>query len=195
MLRSSSNRQRQTTVDVGDFAAKGSGFRYLKSECPICNGARKKQDCRESRLTGLIHCMAGLSAPSGWRETGVDSQGFVMYAAGEGQTDPREFERRRLEREQRQQQQARRTAESLPNHERDRQFRQVAKHSGLSTKHRQNLLNRDYTADQIERAYSHKVCSGLGLMGRLSLVFRLTCLVRMHRGTSVTWAAGWRSGL
>jgi len=154
MSRSSTN-QRQQATEIGGAAGSrsSSGFKYLrKGECPICSGA--KVGCRESKDSGKIHCRSGLPAPSGWRETGVDAHGFVMYAEGEGQSDPREFERRRLEREQRQQQQARRTAESLPTQERDRQFRQIAKHSGLSTKHRQNLLNRGYTVDQIDRAYS-----------------------------------------
>ncbi|MBD1929969.1 hypothetical protein H6F74_27630, partial [Trichocoleus sp. FACHB-90] len=55
-----------------------SNFLPLKGNCPVCNGIRK--DCRQSKSTGLVHCLNSVANPSNYLFRGTDKLGFGMWA-------------------------------------------------------------------------------------------------------------------
>lgn len=133
-----------------------ANFRPLKSGCPVCSGARRKQDCRENIQTGLIHCRHDvIGTPPGFKFVGVDKIGFNMWAADEGrERDSSLWETQRLqqatERERLLALERERDAQGLGVDERDRNIRRIHAQIGLSTRHRQNLRDRGLTDSQID---------------------------------------------
>ncbi|HEY9876860.1 MAG TPA: hypothetical protein V6D29_00330 [Leptolyngbyaceae cyanobacterium] len=116
-----------------------SDFRYLKSNCPICEGARRDKDCRQSIRTGAVHCRAVDVNPTGWQPTGCDAHGFRIWVESANAVNPDYWAEQEIRRQQQQQLQAEQRKKLLSATERDRQFRQVAKLSGLAIRHRQAL--------------------------------------------------------
>jgi hypothetical protein len=128
-------------------------FTYLKGNCPVCNGARK--DCRQSN--SLIHCRDTQASPSSFHCIGEDSLGFLLWTENSGNSDDWQNrlelrEQRRREREQAKREQNQRV---LSTKDRDRQFRSIARHSGLKQFHRAKLADRNLSDSQIQLAYQH----------------------------------------
>lgn len=117
-----------------------AAFKYLKAACPICEGQRR--DCRQSTTTEAIHCRANTTPPVGYEPTGTDTQGFTIYVLGAKAADPSYWADRERQKQQRAQAAKAALEKLLTIPQRDRQFRQVAKHSGLATRHRQQLQQR-----------------------------------------------------
>jgi hypothetical protein len=128
-------------------------FKALGRNCPVCAGTRT--DCRESG-SGLIHCRAGQDVP-GWRFVGEDAIGFGMYSDAPQTSDPVALEQYRKSAADRKAaialERLLNAERALSADERSSQFRLVARHSGLSTKHRAKLEKRGYTPEQIQRRY------------------------------------------
>ena len=112
--------------------------------CPVCDNARK--DCRRSERTGLIHCRAEVEPPNGLRFVGIDEIGFGMFAEGD---------RPSIERKVRPAVKPQSSINVLTNDERDRQFRQIAKHAGLATSHRENLIGRELSSAFTQECYEN----------------------------------------
>jgi len=125
-----------------------NGFSYLKQNCPVCDGARK--DCRRNCETGIIHCRDTQTNPLGFQFIGEDSLGFYMWVEGNECPSYDDLERRKKEQESRHKEQLK---QLLPVQARDRQFRIIARHLGLSLSHRQKLQNRGLAPETIEWAY------------------------------------------
>jgi hypothetical protein len=122
-----------------------TSFNY-RIDCPICHGARK--DCRESS-TGLIHCLSGENPPPGWRFLGQDRIGFGLYGQGD-RLDSTDLERYKAEREQARAERLEAARATLPNNDRDRHYRRIARAQGLSLSHRANLKQRGLTPGEID---------------------------------------------
>ena len=120
--------------------------RFRRGDCPICQGERKTKDCRQSPK-GLIHCRSGKDAPPGWHFLGEDKIGFGLYAPGTHQSSSHTPLPVRP---------TKKTIDVLSDQERDRQFRQIAKHSGLSSNHRTKLKQRGLSPATIEQWYQNK---------------------------------------
>lgn len=135
-----------------------STFLQLKRDCPICSGARR--DCRQSRDTGFIHCRDAQANPVGFRFIGEDSIGFFMWAEDSQVEAPDWQDKLEARRQKQQAEQQQKLKRVLPVAERDRQFRSVARHSGLSVRHRSKLEQRGLSPDLIEQAYNQSLlCS------------------------------------
>lgn len=117
-----------------------AAFKYLKNDCPICAGARR--DCRQSTTTEAIHCRAEVTPPAGYEPTGTDTQGFTIYVLGAKAADPNYWAERERQKQQRAQQAKAALEKLLDVPQRDRQFRTIARHSGLATRHREALEKR-----------------------------------------------------
>ncbi|MUG98930.1 hypothetical protein F7734_44205 [Scytonema sp. UIC 10036] len=127
------------------------GFLPLKKGCPICGGLRK--DCRQSQATDLVHCRAGVDAPSGWRFVGEDTLGFAMFAVDDGRSPEqlREVRRRQLaDRQLWEEQRKKELAKALPAKERDGAIRVLSRNLGLTIEHRKKLRDRGLTNEQID---------------------------------------------
>lgn len=131
-----------------------SGFTPLKRDCPICNGERA--DCRQSRLTDLIHCRDSQAAPTEYVFRSLDSLGFKMWALQTEATDisvaQREEWRRQkeLEKQQRLKAEAQHRSQLLSESERDRDIRKLLDQLGLDQRHRQDLQRRGLSDEQIK---------------------------------------------
>jgi len=122
-------------------------FQPLKKGCPICNGARK--DCRQSLLTGLIHCRDDEANPRDYIHRGKDTNGFNMWAYkpdAESWTDDKRREYRE-QREREKQLERERHARSLSPIERDREIRKILNQLTLSDSDRILLKSRRYLTD------------------------------------------------
>ncbi|MGG6265464.1 hypothetical protein ACQ4M3_05600 [Leptolyngbya sp. AN03gr2] len=124
-------------------------FRMLKRDCPVCQGARR--DCREHISTGRIHCRDLDANPPGFRYVGEDSLGFLMWIDADSNQNSATSQRDRSEI---------RKALTVPLRpvlsveERDRQFRRICFQSGYpASRHRQDLIRRGLSEEQIERAH------------------------------------------
>lgn len=123
------------------YRPSSSGFTYLQGNCPVCSGARR--DCRQSNASGLIFCR-GQATNSSWGFIKEDSNGFGIYKNGlKGDrsytyqpTLPKPVKNR------------------LSDPERSRQFKQIAKHSGLSSQHRAKLEHRGLNSTTIDTFYT-----------------------------------------
>jgi hypothetical protein len=126
-------------------------FTYFKGRCPVCNGVRK--DCRQSKITNLVHCRADLSiVPPGWQPKGQDQWGFEMYAESSEQLDSVAWRLRQQERElQRQREKEELTRGALPPADRDKAIRRIHRYFGLALLHRQNLRARGLCDVHIDR--------------------------------------------
>jgi hypothetical protein len=179
-------------------------FISLKSNCPICSGARR--DCRQNTQTNLIHCRHNASSPLGFRFVGVDKIGFNMWAADDGrERDSYLWEARRQqradERERRLAAEAERYKQLLDADERDHNIRRIHIHLGLSTQHRQNLRDRGLTDAQIEAGKFFSIApwqevtainsrlAGVDLYGRKLLIAEsgFACPVWDIQGRIVGW--------
>jgi hypothetical protein len=116
-----------------------AAFKYLKRACPVCDGMRN--DCRQSATTGAVHCRAD-ATPTGWEATGFDSQGFTIYVLGKDASDPAYWAERQRRREESKKAAQDALAQLLTIPQRDRMYRTVAGHSGLTQQHRQQLEQR-----------------------------------------------------
>jgi hypothetical protein len=68
---------------VNKYGLMAYTWRYLKRNCPVCNGVRR--DCRENTSTGLIHCRCDeVSSVPGLKFVGQDVLGFNMWAPDTG---------------------------------------------------------------------------------------------------------------
>jgi transcriptional regulator with XRE-family HTH domain len=127
-------------------------FTPLKSNCPVCNGARK--DCRQSRSSNLIFCRYTDANPIGFKFIKEDVHGFGVWAEAKAdewsQEQREEYQRRKRERERFEQQQLSDTL-SIP--DRNRAIKKLHKYLGLGSKHRENLRERSLTDAQIEAGY------------------------------------------
>ncbi|NEQ96391.1 MAG: hypothetical protein F6K30_06655 [Cyanothece sp. SIO2G6] len=121
----------------------GRWERFTRGDCPICAGARKDRDCRRSPQ-GLVHCRSGLEPPAGWVYRGEDTLGFGLYAPGQGDSSFTPPPKPPISGPQ---------WRVLGATERDRQFRQIARHSGLSHKHRTKLQKRGVEGETIQAWY------------------------------------------
>ena len=132
-----------------------SGFISLGRNCPICNGARKKKDCRQNQDTKVVHCRARLDAPPGWHYKKEDAIGFGMYGLGDRPSSYSDEERiwkaqeARI-REEKQEKELR--AGALPVDQRDVAIRKIWRYQGLSPEHRGLLRQRGLTDPGIEKA-------------------------------------------
>jgi hypothetical protein len=127
-------------------AVRGGQFQYFRrGECPACSGARR--DCRQNRSTGIVYCRDTQASPQGWQFVGEDSIGFYMWVEDEGNDRPQ----RSIEFQPRQHKQK---AVTLSIQQRDRQFKIIARHSGLSLLHRAKLQERGLTREAINQAYA-----------------------------------------
>lgn len=182
-----------------------NSFRPLKTNCPICSGARR--DCRQNSQTDLIHCRHDvIGAPPGFRFVGISSIGFNMWAADDGREgDSSEWEAQRqqraAERERRLAAEATRYAQSLDVDERDRNIRRIHAQLGLSTRHRQNLRDRGLTDVQIEAGKFFSIApwqevtginprlAGVDLYGRKLLISQsgFACPVFDLQGRIISW--------
>lgn len=126
-------------------------WRYLKRDCPVCNGARK--DCRENTHTGLIHCRYDeVSSVPGLKFTGLDALGFNMWAPDDWREGWKEAEWERVRLAKRKRQSSEPQLSRLSIQERDRQFRSVLllKVTTLSIRHSSHLqLERQLIPDEI----------------------------------------------
>ncbi|MBD2025241.1 DEAD/DEAH box helicase family protein [Leptolyngbya sp. FACHB-711] len=128
----------------------------LKRECPICEGARR--DCRKiTYLNGgisseVIHCRSEDANPIGYTFTRIDRWGFGMWIRAE-EAEKQQQKNQRPEKQQRQEQA--KNLLSIP--DRNRQYKAVARHSGLSLEHRRKLADRGLLTEQIEAAYSQSL--------------------------------------
>lgn len=119
-------------------------FRSLKGDCPICQGDRK--DCRKNTTTQIIHCRDLKATPVGFRFLGEDTIGFSMWIADSQSSTPIDRAPQRIEPSQ--------PRQTLSVEERDRQFRQICRSAGYpATRHRQSLIDRGLTSEQIEWAH------------------------------------------
>ena len=135
-------------------------WRYLKRNCPVCNGVRR--DCRENTSTGLIHCRCDeVSSVPGLKFVGQDVLGFNMWApdtgAEIGYSASLEFQReyRRTKKEQ----QVSRFTHCLSVQERDRQFRLVLqwKATTLTPRHVSHLIEkRQLITDEVNWLITQK---------------------------------------
>jgi hypothetical protein len=115
------------------------GFQYLKSRCPVCEGARK--DCRQS--TKRVHCRSGTEENNGWHRVGEDRQGFGLYS----QSIPQDWQppEKVIPIETK-------TQLSLSIPELDQTYRRIADRTGqLTYRHRVDLGKRGLTPEQIDR--------------------------------------------
>ncbi|MEM9218520.1 MAG: hypothetical protein AAGD25_29790 [Cyanobacteria bacterium P01_F01_bin.150] len=117
--------------------------RFKHGDCPICQGQRKKKDCRQSP-NSTVHCRSRLNPPPGWQFIGEDDLGFGMYKEGaeDARANPLHVKKTKKTK-----------LEVLDNQSRDRQFRQIAKHSGLSQPHRTKIEKRGISPATIEKWY------------------------------------------
>ena len=127
--------------------SSGQWTRFQRGECPICQGQRKKRDCRQSS-NGTVHCRSLLDAPPGWQFIGQDSIDFGMYREGNNENHASLAGTKKTKRK---------NLEVLNNQQRDRQFRQIAKHSGLSHQHRTKLEQRNLSPSTIEQWYQKRL--------------------------------------
>lgn len=184
-----------------------ANFRPLKQNCPICLGARRKQDCRQNSQTNLIHCRHDTVVPPlGWRFVGADQIGFNMWAADDGRSrDSSEWENQRrqqaAEKERRLAAEAEHHAQSLSVDERDRNIRRIHAQIGLSTRHRQLLRDRGLTDAQIDAGKYFSIApwqevtginsqlAGVDLDGRKLLIGQLgyACPVWDVQGRIIGW--------
>jgi hypothetical protein len=128
-----------------------TNFRYrFGSDCPICAGDRK--DCRENTVNQLIHCRSGANPPPGWKFLGEDQIGFGIYGLDKGEFSQADIDRYRQEQEQAKQERLAKAKDSLPNIERDRHYKRIARSLGLGNGHRQKLLDRGLLPAEIDLA-------------------------------------------
>ncbi|MBD2092365.1 DEAD/DEAH box helicase family protein [Microcoleus sp. FACHB-1515] len=133
-----------------------SKWKRLKRDCPICNGARRAKDCRQSPLTSFVHCHDDTANPSGWIFKGHDRNGFGMWQseanaatfAEKSQAD-REQERA-LRRAQKQAQRDAQIAAQLPAVDRDKWNCKLIQSLSLSAIDRVHLLDRGFLPEWIE---------------------------------------------
>ena len=135
----------------GGIVSMASVWRYLKRNCPICNGTRS--DCRENTQSGLIHCRHDVVSAPGYRSVGEDKWGFFMWAVDDGSFDNSDnWEQlcrlKAQERALRLKEEERRCAQLLPIEERDRYIRKLSQQLGLSAKHRQHLIEERGLSDE-----------------------------------------------
>ena len=119
-----------------------STWRYLKRNCPVCNGSRS--DCRENLQNNLIHCRHDVTTAPGYKCVGEDILGFFLWAVDDGEErNSDEWEQlrqqRAAQRGKRLQEEAARCARLLPIEQRDRAIRKLSQQVGLSRAHRQHL--------------------------------------------------------
>ncbi|MGB3138791.1 MAG: hypothetical protein WBB18_18425 [Nodosilinea sp.] len=117
-----------------------SGFKILGAKCPICNGARKKRDCRVSLSTGLNHCRHNEANPGDqWRYVGDDAQGFGMWAWGEGKSADRPLKVSFIP--------PKKVVPTLPPAARDQGYRVLIPQAGLQPQHRAAMLQRPHVTE------------------------------------------------
>ncbi|MBE7384448.1 MAG: hypothetical protein F6J95_023915 [Leptolyngbya sp. SIO1E4] len=133
-----------------------AAFRYLKSQCPICQGQRR--DCRQSTTTEAVHCRADVMPPQGWELTGMDTQGFAIYVLGAKAANPSYWAERERQRQMREQQAKAALGKLLSVPLRDRMFRSIARFSGLASRHREALQRRCDDAEIPHRTIDY-LCS------------------------------------
>ena len=129
-----------------------SGFQSLGRHCPICNGARKKKDCRQNTDTKVVHCRARVAAPPGWHYKKDDVHGFGMYGMGDRPSSYSDEERIRRTQElriRREREEKELRAGALPVAQRDAAIRKLSRSQGLCPEHRRELRRRGLTDDQI----------------------------------------------
>lgn len=133
-------------------------FKYLKGNCPVCNGTRK--DCRQSGE--LIFCMGDNPNPA-YHFLKHDVNGFGIYIEGKlkeerNQQQKEEWLRQRcIEKEAREAREQKRNSESLTIDERDRNFRNLLKQLTLSESHRAALHKRGLTEQEIRQGMFRSV--------------------------------------
>lgn len=151
-----------------------SSFHYYSNRhgniCPICNGSRRKGDCRKSTSANpnpleedsVIYFCRGTESPqSGFRFVGFDTKGFGMFITDDAYYDrnQEEWQQKALERQARQEAERQaKLAKLLPTSERDRHFRRIATNAGLGSHHRQHLREaRELTDEQINQAINENL--------------------------------------
>ena len=119
-----------------------SGFKILGADCPICKGARKKRDCRQSLNTGLIHCRHNEVSPGGqWRYVKDDALGFGIWAWGEGEDrrGDRPLKVTFIP--------PKKAVPTLPPADRDQGYRALIAQAGLQPQHRAAMLQRPHVTE------------------------------------------------
>lgn len=130
-------------------------FTNLRRGCPICGGVRK--DCRQNNQNQVIHCRHADANPVGYKFLKLDKLGFGMWLESAIVDEQDEQRREEWKRSQQQQKEARIAAElqrliaGLTEKERDREFRNLLGQLSLSAKHREDLLRRGLTDEQINQ--------------------------------------------
>ncbi|MGB3401169.1 MAG: hypothetical protein WBA77_00600 [Microcoleaceae cyanobacterium] len=130
-------------------------FTNLKRGCPICGGIRK--DCRQNNQNQVIHCRHADANPVGYKFLKLDKLGFGMWLESAIIDEQDEQRRSEWKLEQQRSREARiaaelqRSAAGLTEKERDREFRNLLGQLSLSPKHREDLLRRGLTDEQINQ--------------------------------------------
>lgn len=133
-----------------------SQWKRLKQDCPICAGARKSKDCRQSLQSGLVFCHDSQANPIGWVFREFDKHGFGIWqdeadAQAFAQQSQAERDRERQFRQQQQQQRRQETiAAQLPAVDRDRWNRRLQGLLTLEAADRANLIDRGFLTEWIE---------------------------------------------
>ncbi|MBR8831743.1 MAG: hypothetical protein N5P05_002663 [Chroococcopsis gigantea SAG 12.99] len=161
--------------------------RLNRGDCPICSGTRK--DCRQSTITGLIHCRDCEAVPKDYIFRGIDNIGFGMWAFGADAEVWCEEKRREWQqvREAVKEKERLRYCASLSDADRDKVIRQILGQLQLSGQHRRQLRERGMTDEEID---SRKYRS-VGKWQKLSRPVddRLAGVQKGGRGLNV-WNAG-----
>ena len=141
--------------------------RFKRNDCPVCSGTKK--DCRQSLSTGLVFCRSGIDQAGELKLIKTDAHGFGVY--GTGKQSPEAREQWAQQKAQREQAKLEQLAGLLPNDQRDRHYRTIARASGLASPERAELSRRGLTGPQIDWAHEqgfisswvHGSCGNLGL--------------------------------
>lgn len=128
--------------------------RFRGKSCPICQGT--KNNCVKSTRTNLIHCRSITSFDSDYYPIKLDKLGFMMWGLVADKEDWSEAKRKEWEAEREKRAEKEREAtkrkikSSLPVEARDREIRKILEELDLNDSHKEKLLARDLTPEQIE---------------------------------------------
>src|SRR4028119_1155061 len=128
-----------------------NSFKYLKRNCPVCDGAEK--DCR---MNGNLYFCRTDSPSSAFKFKGQDKIGFGIYIekALEEEQDAEklaEYKRQReIDKKLRLERETKDRAQLLSVTDRDQEIRKILGQLTLNSNHREDLKRRGLSDEQIE---------------------------------------------